>query len=142
MHSIIGSRSCAADFARRPIVKTSVTKPALRLSCKRWAGGHGESRQRAHRPETTNLKTPPKMTTSEIIAARNEIARAAINGDTRYSHEAIGADDGDINEMTAETGLPRVHRAESDSDVAVYSDGSRHVLVADANGPIAITLRS
>ncbi len=82
------------------------------------------------------------MTTAEIITARNEIARAAINGDTRYSHEAIGADDGNINEMSAEAGLPRVHRAESDSDVAVYSDGVRHILVADANGPIAISIRS
>ena len=80
------------------------------------------------------------MTTSEIITARNEIARAALNGDTRYSHEAIGAEDGDINEMETETGLPRVHRAESDSDVAVYSDGTRHILVGDANGPIAISL--
>ena len=81
------------------------------------------------------------MTTSEIITARNEIARAAIDGDTRYSHEAIGAEDGDINDMEAETGLPRVHHAESDSDVAVYSDGTRHLLVADANGPIAISIR-
>lgn len=80
------------------------------------------------------------MSTQAVISSRNEIARAALNGDTRYSHEAIGADDGNINTMTAETGLPVVHRAESTSDVAVYSDGTRHVLVADANGPIAIRL--
>lgn len=80
------------------------------------------------------------MTTTEIITRRNEIARAALDGDRRYSHEAIGADDGDINDMVAETGLPRVHCAESTSDVAVYSDGTRHAIVGDANGPIVIRL--
>ena len=81
------------------------------------------------------------MNTSEIIAARNEIANRALDGDTRYSHKAIGPDDGDINEMESFTGLPRVHYAENNSDVAVYSDGVRHVIVADANGPVAITLQ-
>lgn len=80
------------------------------------------------------------MTSSEIISARNQIARAALDGDARYSHEAIGADDDDINDMEAQTGLTRVHRATSDNDVAVYSDGSRTVIVADANGPVAITI--
>ena len=80
------------------------------------------------------------MTTSEIISARNKIARDAFNGDTRYCHEAIGNLDGDINSMETETGLPLVHRADSDSDVAVYSDGETHVLVADARGPIAIRI--
>jgi len=78
------------------------------------------------------------MTTSEIISARNKIARYALNGDTRYSHEAIGKSDGDINSMETETGMTLVHRAYSDSDVAVYSDSESHVLVFDANAPIAI----
>jgi hypothetical protein len=78
------------------------------------------------------------MTTSEIISARNKIARYALNGDTRYCHEAIGKSDGDINSMEIETGMTLVHRAYSDSDVAVYSDSESHVLVFDANGPIAI----
>lgn len=81
-------------------------------------------------------------TTTEIITLRNEIARSALDGDSRYSHEAIGADDGDVNAMENETGLPLVHRAQSDSDVAVYSDGTSHVLVCDANGPVAITIRT
>jgi hypothetical protein len=78
--------------------------------------------------------------TAEIIAARHEIARDALNGDLRYSHCAIGSADGDINDMGAETGMVLVHRADSDSDVAVYANGSRNVLVADANGPVAIRL--
>jgi hypothetical protein len=78
------------------------------------------------------------MTTSEIINARNEIANLALAGDSRYSFDAIGAVDGDINSMETETGMTLVHRAYSDSDVAVYSDGESHVLVCDANGPIAI----
>ena len=85
-------------------------------------------------------QTENNMNTSEAISARNEIARLALNGDARYSHEAIGAPDGDINGMETEAGLPRVYRAESTSDVSVYSDGTRHVLVCDANGPIAIRL--
>lgn len=80
------------------------------------------------------------MSTEEIIASRNNIARIALDGDDRYSHEAIGDEYGDINDMETETSLPRVWRAESDSDVAVYSDGTRHILVAEANGPIAITI--
>jgi hypothetical protein len=78
------------------------------------------------------------MTLAEIIDNRQTIARAALNGDSRYTHEAIGADYGNINSMETEAGLPLVHRAENDCDVAVYSDGTQHVLVADANGPIAI----
>lgn len=74
------------------------------------------------------------------VEARHAIARAALDGDPRYSHEAIGAEDGDINGMAAETGLPLVYRAESDSDVAVYSDGERWAMVADANGPVVIRL--
>ena len=80
------------------------------------------------------------MTTEQIIKARNEIARSALNGDSRYSHEAIGDERGNINDMETEAGLPRVYRAESTDDVAVYSDGETHVLVCDANGPIAIKI--
>ncbi len=80
------------------------------------------------------------MTTSEIITQRNLIARLALNGDTRYSHEAIGDEDNHVNEMSGPLNLPRVYGAESNSDVAVYSDGETHVLVADAHGPIAIRI--
>ena len=79
-----------------------------------------------------------KMTTSEIITARDEIANLALAGHARYSFDAIGERDGDINAMADETGLPLVYRAYADNDVAVYSDGEHHVLVCDANGPIAI----
>ena len=78
------------------------------------------------------------MTTSEIITRRNEIANLALAGDARYSFDPIGAAADDINSMESETDLPLVYRAYSDSDVAIYSDGERHVLVCDANGPIAI----
>jgi hypothetical protein len=78
------------------------------------------------------------MTTSEIITARNEIANLALAGDTRYSFDPIGETDGDINDMADETDLTLVYRATSTSDVAVYSDGERHVLVCDAHGPISI----
>ena len=78
------------------------------------------------------------MTTSEIITARNEIANLALAGDARYSFDSIGDGDGDINSMANETDLPLVYRAYSDNDVAIYSDGEQHVLVCDANGPIAI----
>ena len=87
---------------------------------------------------TTNQNTT--MSTEEIIESRNNIARLALDGDDRYSHEAIRDEYGDINDMETEISLPRVWRAQSDSDVAVYSDGTRHILVADANGPIAITI--
>jgi hypothetical protein len=40
--------------------------------------------------------------------------------------------------MADETDLPLAYRATSTSDVAVYSDGERHVLVCDAHGPISI----
>ena len=78
------------------------------------------------------------MSTTEIITARNEIANLALAGDARYSFDAIGKSNGDINSMADETGLPLVYRAHSNNDVAVYSDGEKHVLVCDANGPIAI----
>ena len=78
------------------------------------------------------------MTTSEIIIARNEIANLALACDSRYSFEPIGERYGDINSMQDETHLPLVHRAYSDSDVAVYSDGKSNILVCDANGCIQI----
>ena len=78
------------------------------------------------------------MTTSQIIDERHKIARLALDGDTRYYFEAIGANYGDINSMAEETDLPLIYRAYSDDDVAVYSDGKKHVLVCDAHGPIAI----
>ena len=80
------------------------------------------------------------MNLQTVIELRNEIARDALNGDSRYSHAAIGAIDGDINAMEKETGLPLKHRAESDSDAAIYSDGDRHLLVVDANGPVVISI--
>jgi hypothetical protein len=80
------------------------------------------------------------MNTSQIIAARHKIARAALNGDTRYDFEPIGANNGDINEMAKETGMARIYRAGHDNDVAVYSDGTRHMLVCDAHGPISISI--
>lgn len=78
------------------------------------------------------------MNLTEVIEARNEIARAALNGDARYSHNAIGDERGDINAMETETGLPRIYKAQTTDDVAVYSDGTRHVLVMDANGPVSV----
>ena len=66
--------------------------------------------------------------------------RLALDGDSRYRHVAIGPVYGDINDMESETGGRRVIRATNDSEVAVYvcTDGSL-VIVADANGPVAIT---
>ena len=87
----------------------------------------------AIKPEIKN-----NMTTSEIITARNEIANLALAGDARYSFDPIGETDGDINSMANETDMPLVYRAANTSDVAVYSDGERHILVCDANGPISI----
>jgi hypothetical protein len=71
----------------------------------------------------------------------NEIARAALNGDIRYSHEAIGSEDGDINAMETEIVGRRIIRAANTSEVAVYArtNGSL-VIVADANGPVAISI--
>lgn len=71
----------------------------------------------------------------------NDIARAALDGDSRYSHEAIGSEDGDINAMESETGGRRIIHAGNTSEVAVYAkvDGSL-VIVADANGPVAISI--
>lgn len=80
------------------------------------------------------------MHTNTAVESRNEIARAALDGDPRYSHEAVGAEDGDINGMAQEIGMPLVHRAASESDVAVYASDDRWVLVADANGPVAIRM--
>jgi hypothetical protein len=74
--------------------------------------------------------------TQNAISARNRIARLAIEGDPNYTHEAIGADDGNVNEMATLLGLPLVWRARADDDVAVYSDGENWALVADANGPV------
>jgi len=80
--------------------------------------------------------------TAETITQEiaNGIARLALDGDARYSLDEIGADDGDINDMESETGGRRIIRAANDSEVAVYvrPDGSL-VIVADANGPVAIT---
>ena len=78
--------------------------------------------------------------TSEIITARHKIAKLALGGNARYSFDPIGDVDGDINSMATLAGLPLVYRAESDNDVAVYSNGTRHVLVCDAHGPVAIRL--
>jgi hypothetical protein len=76
--------------------------------------------------------------TQNAISARNRIARLAIEGDPNYTHEAVGADDGNVNEMATLLGLPLVWRARADDDVAVYSDGANWALVADANGPVVI----
>ncbi len=80
--------------------------------------------------------------TAETITQEiaNSIARLALDGDSRYSHAAIGPVYGDINDMEPETGGRRIIRAANDSEVAVYvrDDGSL-VIVADANGPVAIT---
>ena len=80
--------------------------------------------------------------TAETITQEiaNSIARLALDGDSRYSHAAIGPVYGDINDMEPETGGRRIIRAANDSEVAVYvrPDGSL-VIVADANGPVAIT---
>lgn len=93
------------------------------------------------------MKTEPTVITEKIrnnlkmvVTMRHEIARIAFDGDCRFSHWAIGEVDGDINEMAKLAGLPLVHRAESDSDIAVYSNGFAHILVADANGPVAISV--
>ena len=80
------------------------------------------------------------MTTENAIASRNKIARAALNADPRYSFRPIGEMDDDVNDMEELTGLRLVHRITATCDVAVYSDGSRHMLVCDANGPISIAL--
>lgn len=87
---------------------------------------------------TMNANTLTAETISQTTA--RQIARLALDGDARYSHEAIGADDGDINDMEAEAGGRRIIRAANDSEVAVYErpDGSL-VIVADANGPVSIT---
>jgi hypothetical protein len=77
-------------------------------------------------------------TITQTIA--NEIARAALNGDARYSHEAVGNEDGDINTMETEVGGRRIIRASSTSEVAVYDRNGALVIVADANGPVAITI--
>lgn len=68
-----------------------------------------------------------------------EIAISALCGHPDYTHEAIGPDDGDINDMETETGGKLMIRAESTDAVAVYQLADMSlVLVCDANGPIAI----
>ncbi len=79
------------------------------------------------------------MNIKTVIDTRQRIARLALDGDSRYSHEAIGADDGDVNEMAELIALPLVHSARATDDVAVYSDGNAWALVANANGPVLIT---
>jgi hypothetical protein len=77
-------------------------------------------------------------TIDQIVSTRNHIAKLAIDGSRSYAMEAIGEENDDINNMESLTGMPRVHRATSDCDVAVYADGERWLIVADCNGPIAI----
>ena len=79
--------------------------------------------------------------TAETVTqeSANGIARLALDGDDRYSHEAIGNDDSNINGMESETGGRRIIRAENDGEVAVYiREDGKPVIVADANGPVAI----
>ena len=66
------------------------------------------------------------------------IVNLALNGDTRYSHEAIGDEGGDINEMGVQTGGVLVERTYRDTDIAIYDCGPRWALVADCNGPIVV----
>lgn len=81
--------------------------------------------------------------TAETITQQiaSDIARAALAGDSRYNHEAIGAEDDDINGMQVDTGGRLVVRANNDSEVAVYErkNGSL-AIVANANGPVEITI--
>lgn len=109
-----------------------------------WAFWHChsiESDGPVTRSKDKNMSTQLNAENITQTAAR-QIARLALDGDTRYSHEAIGADDGDINAMQTEAGGRQIIRATNDSEVAVYerADGAL-VIVADANGPIAITIR-
>jgi len=83
--------------------------------------------------------TTTTSTISNVINARNRIVRLALDGNARYTHDAIGADDGDINEMADLVGLPLVWSARADDDVAVYSDGTSWALVCNCNGPVVIT---
>lgn len=78
------------------------------------------------------------MMTTMTQTEANLIARLALDGDMRYSHEAVGADGGDINSMAAELGGELVYASRCDSDVAIYDVAGECVLVADANGPVAI----
>ena len=79
-----------------------------------------------------------KITMTQAEAGK--ITRLALDGNTRYSHEAVGADDGNINEMADELGGELVTRAEEGDDVAVYLVDGDAVIVADCNGPVAIRL--
>jgi len=79
------------------------------------------------------------MNIKTVVDTRNRIARLALDGHVHYTHEAIGADDGDVNEMAELIALPLVHSARATDDVAVYSDGNAWALVANANGPVLIT---
>lgn len=85
------------------------------------------------------MSTITAETITQDIA--NTIARAALDGDARYSHEAIGNEDGDINAMESEVGGRRIIRAANTSEVSVYERNGSLVIVADANGPVAITIR-
>ena len=78
-------------------------------------------------------------TITNVIAARNRIARLALDGHVHYTHEAIGAEDGNVNDMAELVGMPLIWSARATDDVAIYSNGTRWALVADANGPIVIT---
>jgi len=79
------------------------------------------------------------MNIKTVIDTRQRIARLALDGDSRYSHEAIGADDGNVNEMAELIALPLVWSARADDEVAVYSDGKRWALVGNCNGPVVIS---
>jgi hypothetical protein len=67
-----------------------------------------------------------------------KIVRLALDGDSRYSHDSIGREDQDINDMAAETGGVLVDKAIVDTDIAIYDCGSHWELVADCNGPISV----
>jgi hypothetical protein len=68
------------------------------------------------------------------------IIRCSLDGDLDYPFEAIGQIGQDINDMSAETMGRLVDRALVDTDVAIYDCDSHWELVADCNGPIAVTV--
>ena len=75
-------------------------------------------RQRAQRPETINLKTPPKMTSSEIISIDN-INSAGIRAEARKAGISTVTKLGDNGKF-------------GDARVTIYQLGD--VRVADTNG--------
>lgn len=75
-----------------------------------------------------NMNTDPIESRSTVI---NDVLNT---GD----FDVIGEETDDINEFSDMIGLPLVYKSQGDWDVAVYSDGSRHAWVADANGPIMV----